>query len=709
MSSNAAKSKIMNNSVVLKVSKFKNQASDFYNRFSATFGDAKKVKPLLFLATAFLLTFLLSLVWLIVTVPKSNQMVRDMGDLRVLSEQIAKNASEASAGRGSLAFDRLAVSQKRFGERLDSLTSNFGTKSDEAVTVLKAWKNTDQAVSDMLANKELVNELHDVGVQIRDVVPLIQENYNSITEKMVKSNVQADQVVLARNQVLLSERILKAITEVLAGGETAISSASGFSDDTQEFGRVLNGQLKGDADLGIQAVTGASQRAALAEVEKSYDDVLKPSAAKMFISSPQIMQVRDSAKQLYQASAQLQGQLGVLSVAVQNKYRSIWPSSFLILGLIGLSYVLVRLFMMRSRIDQERAMAEAHKEAERAREMQAESERNQTAILRLLDELGDLADGDLTVNATVSEDFTGAIADSVNFAIDQLRLLVSAINTTALQVAGSSQDTQMTAMHLADASEHQAQEIAGASAAVNEIAVSIDQVSMNAIESAAVAERSVGIAVNGGDVVQRSIEGMNIIRDQIQETAKRIKRLGESSQEIGDIVSLINDIADQTNILALNAAIQASMAGEAGRGFAVVADEVQRLAERSANATKQIEGLVKAIQSDTNEAVISMEQTTSEVIRGAGLAQDAGVALDEVQKVSRNLADLIQNISSEARQQAASAGHISNTMNVIQEITTKTTAGTMATAHSVGNLADMAANLRESVSGFKLPEEMTAN
>ncbi len=709
MSSNAVVSKIKNNAVVVKFSELKKRLSDFYSRFSGTFGDAQKVKPWLFLAAVSLLLFLLSLVYLVYTVPKSNQMVRDMGDLRVLSEQIAKNASEASTGRGGQAFDRLATSQKLFGQRLDSLTSNFGTKSDEAATVLNAWKKTDQAVTDMLSNKELVNDLHDVGVQIRDVVPLVQESYNNITTRMVASNTPASQVVFARNQVLLSERILKAITEVLSGDETAISSASGFSDDTQEFGRILNGQLKGDADLGVAAITNPAARKSLVQIEKSYDDVLKPSAAKMFISSPQITQVRDSAKQLYSASAQLQSQLVVLSTAVQNKYRSIFPSTLLLLGLLGLSYALARLFMMRSRIDQERAMAEAHKEAERAREIQAESERNQTAILRLLDELGDLADGDLTVNATVSEDFTGAIADSVNFAIDQLRLLVSAINTTALQVAGSSQETQMTAMHLADASEHQAQEIAGASAAVNEIAVSIDQVSMNAIESAAVAERSVGIAVNGGDVVQRSIEGMNIIRDQIQETAKRIKRLGESSQEIGDIVSLINDIADQTNILALNAAIQASMAGEAGRGFAVVADEVQRLAERSASATKQIEGLVKAIQSDTNEAVISMEQTTSEVIRGAGLAQDAGVALDEVQKVSRNLADLIQNISSEARQQAASAGHISNTMNVIQEITTKTTAGTMATAHSVGNLADMAANLRESVSGFKLPEEMTAN
>src|SRR5690606_38250148 len=240
---------------------------------------------------------------------------------------------------------------------------------------------------------------------------------------------------------------------------------------------------------------------------------------------------------------------------------------------------------------------------------------------------------------------------------------------------------------------------------VNQMAVSIDQVSANAAESAAVAERSVAIANKGNEVVHNTITGMDSIREQIQDTAKRIKRLGESSQEIGDIVSLINDIADQTNILALNAAIQASMAGDAGRGFAVVADEVQRLAERSAAATKQIEALVKTIQNDTNEAVISMEQTTSEVVRGARLAQDAGVALEEIENVSSNLAELIQNISNAARQQASSAGHISNTMNVIQEITTQTSAGTSATAQSIGNLAEMALDLRESVAGFKLPEE----
>ncbi|MDE2088681.1 MAG: methyl-accepting chemotaxis protein, partial [Gammaproteobacteria bacterium] len=211
------------------------------------------------------------------------------------------------------------------------------------------------------------------------------------------------------------------------------------------------------------------------------------------------------------------------------------------------------------------------------------------------------------------------------------------------------------------------------------------------------------MAHRGADTVRRTIQGMDTIREQIQETSKRIKRLGESSQEIGDIVELINDIADQTNILALNAAIQAAMAGEAGRGFAVVADEVQRLAERSSNATKQIEALVKTIQTDTNEAVISMEQSTSNVVNGAKLAVDAGTALEEIEGVSKHLADLIQSISDAARQQAAAAANISDTMNAIQEITTQTSTGTNETAASIGNLADLANELRKSVAGFKLP------
>lgn len=388
--------------------------------------------------------------------------------------------------------------------------------------------------------------------------------------------------------------------------------------------------------------------------------------------------------------------LGAMAYVIFTDERGVTGNSGLMLAVGGI--VLVAIIAMLLVRDARKRLAE-----------QAEqNERNQAAILQLLDELADLAEGDLTVHASVTENFTGAIADSINFAIDQMRGLVSNINRVSVRVARAAEDTQQTARNLANASENQAREITAASTAINEMAVSIDHVSSNAAESAAVAERAVAIANKGADVVQATIGGMDTIRGQIQETSKRIKRLGESSQEIGDIVSLINDIADQTNILSLNAAIQASMAGDAGRGFAVVADEVQRLAERSSAATKQIAALVKTIQTDTNEAVISMEQTTAEVVNGAKRAQDAGVALEEIESVSTSLAELIQNISNAARRQAASAGHVSNTMNVIQEITSQTANGTEATAKSVGALAEMANEMRVSVEFFKLPGDSKA-
>ena len=329
--------------------------------------------------------------------------------------------------------------------------------------------------------------------------------------------------------------------------------------------------------------------------------------------------------------------------------------------------------------------------------------RNQQAIMRLLDEISSLGEGDLTVKASVTEDMTGAIADAINYAVDELRHLVATINDTSVQVAASSQETQATALQLAEASNHQAEQIAAASERINDIATSIEQVSRNSTESAEVAQRSVVIAAEGAGVVRETINGMDQIRDQIQETSKRIKRLGESSQEIGSIVELINDISEQTNILALNAAVQAAAAGETGRGFAVVADEVQRLAERTSGATRRIEGLVQAIQADTNEAVNSMEQTTAEVVSGARLAEDAGTALTEIERVSNALNDLIKNISSAAQQQAGAAADITKTMGVVQQISGQTSRGAGQTADSIGHLAQLAADLRRSVADFKLP------
>ena len=585
---------------------------------------------------------------------------------------------------------KLTESQKSFAENLETV-KDIHAGTDALREVDAQWKKVSENIDLIASQQKIINQLYDTNIAISESIPGIQAEYNLMVDQMARQNVPANQVVIAKNQVFIAERILRSIGSVLTGSANSRESADDFSSDTETFASYLNAQLNGSADLGVERINDPEMRDSLTSIQSEYDDVLKSAAATVLKNSSQIVKVRQASSSIFEQSDALLSNLNKLSGGTGLAIAI--PALGLILALIAFLFCVFKLLVLRGESDKKRVSR-----------LQDEYDRNQNAILRLLDEIADLADGDLRSYATVSEDFTGAIADSINFAIDQLRDLVSRITETSQEVAQYTASTQGITNQLAEASEHQAQEIAGASAAINEMAMSIDQVSSNAEESAVVAERSVKIAANGANVVNRSIEGMDIIREQIQETSKRIKRLGESSQEIGNIVALINDIADQTNILALNAAIQASMAGEAGRGFAVVADEVQRLAERSASATKQIETLVKTIQTDTNEAVISMEQTTSEVVRGASLSKDAGVALDEIQNVSGNLAKLIANISDAAKLQSASAGHIATTMNVVQEITSQTTTATFDTARSVSELANMAEALRESVTDFKLPD-----
>ncbi len=623
------------------------------------------------------------------------------GELRVLSQHIAKDAVEAAAGKPE-AFESLRGARNDFSRRWGYLAqgdTSIGLPAvpqslqSEIAAVQQDWDTLRQNTDAILASEQTVLSLHQVAATLAETIPQLQVEYEEVVDILIEGGAPAIQVSVAQRQSLLAERILGSVNKVLSGDQDSVQAADMFGRDASLFGRVLNGMLEGNVAMGITSVSDEEALERLGAISELFQFV-SGSVDEILETSPELFQVRESSNSIFEVSQTLLDKSSALTAGLQARAdaRYINTLAGYVLGALALaSILLIGLVMVQ----------EARR---RLTETAEKNERNQTAILRLLDEIGDLADGDLTVAATVTEDFTGAIADSINYSIDQLRDLVETINQTAVQVSGAAQETQATAMHLAEASEHQAQEIAGASAAINEMAVSIDQVSANAAESSAVAERSVAIANKGNEVVHNTITGMDNIREQIQDTSKRIKRLGESSQEIGDIVSLINDIADQTNILALNAAIQASMAGDAGRGFAVVADEVQRLAERSSAATKQIEALVKTIQTDTNEAVISMEQTTSEVVRGARLAQDAGVALEEIEKVSKSLAALIQNISNAARQQASSAGHISNTMNVIQEITSQTSSGTTATAKSIGNLAKMANEMRHSVSGFTLPE-----
>ncbi|UQG58897.1 methyl-accepting chemotaxis protein [Marinobacter sp. M3C] len=620
-------------------------------------------------------------------------------ELRVLSQQIAKNGTEAANGNAS-AFDQLSNTRDSFRQLWSNLTkgnSQTGLPASDtaaASQVQQHWDSVRENADIILATRDSVMNMREVTNTLNEIIPQMQVEYEDVSMVLQNSGAPEAQIALARRQSLLAERMFRSVNNVLSGDEDAVTAADRFLTDATQFGRVLNGQLDGNNALAITRVANEDALYGLEAVAELFGFIAS-NADAVLQASPDLFKVSNAANDIFENSEILLGKLSELATELRDLSAARVISPTLAFGLLAAVIAIVVLI----------GLAVYRESQTRLTKTQAQNEQNQNAILRLLDELADLADGDLTAEASVTEDFTGAIADSINYAIDQMRGLVQAIRGTAVRVATAAQESQSTAMQLADASEHQAQEIAGASAAVNEMAISIDQVSSNAAESSAVAERSVAIAKKGTDVVQNTIRGMDNIREQIQETSKRIKRLGESSQEIGDIVSLINDIADQTNILSLNAAIQASMAGDAGRGFAVVADEVQRLAERSSAATKQIEALVKTIQADTNEAVISMEHTTAEVVRGARLAQDAGVALEEIENVSTNLAELIQSISNAARQQSSSASHISNTMNVIQEITSQTSSGTNATAYSIGNLADMAFELRSSVAGFKLPDE----
>lgn len=614
-------------------------------------------------------------------------------ELKALGQAIAKDASAAAGGQLA-AFSSLAEAKSQYESNLSAIqraSANAAPALKSAVsTVAQRWQSTVPSVDAVLGFRESSSYLKDITGDLAINMSAMQQENNRVVAGMLRLGAASNQIALAQRQNLLLERMSRSIERVVRVG-TSDSLSDSLNRDQQTFEKVLSGLKNGDRELLLTTVGDVEVQKNLTRIEELFRTV-----------STQLEEITARAAEISRAQAAANvifANAGDDSAAVGRVLGSLRSGGLDIasplVGVVSAGLAFIVIFLMSILI---------YREAnQNVSETEVQNEQNQAAILQLLDELADLADGDLRVQATVTESFTGAIADSINFSIDQLRSLVSQINETSGAVSSAADQTQKSVNQLSDAAKQQSQEIAQVSEAVNDMAVSIDQVSYNAAESSSVAERSVEIANNGASVVQNTIDGMDNIRGQIQETAKRIKRLGESSQEIGDIVSLINDIADQTNILSLNAAIQASMAGDAGKGFAVVADEVQRLAERSGAAAKQISALVKTIQSDTNEAVTSMEQTTSEVVRGTRLAQDAGVALGEIESVSSSLAEIIENISDAARQQAASAGKISNTMKSIEEITSQTTEGTQATVVAVGNLAEITNELRSSVTGFKLP------
>jgi twitching motility protein PilJ len=637
------------------------------------------ILPVLLGLTAACLVGAAALTWLVRTVaPVAAPSER----LSLVFERIPFEAQNALRGDAS-AFDSFAKSM----ERLKTLTAGgaAGQVKPETLNKFRA------AAADVQSARAAVETVQAANQETRELAPKLLSELGDLASAVGVQKLEGMSRYLERFELTV-QHIQQELSGLASGVTDAAPTAQRLADSLEFLSQVVRGLSGEESGLALSRVTGADAEQRLKTVVQR-NQQFAGSVRKAIGASEALSKAQTAARSLPQLAADLTGQVGGAAPvpAESDGGYKLWITGLLAAALLLLG-ALWRVFAKSVT-------------ARRSSELRVrENERNQEAIMRLLDELSSLADGDLTVQATVTEDITGAIADSINYAIEALRELVTTINDSAIQLDGAAKQTQAAAAHMAKASSAQSRQITAASDSMADMAASIEEVSGNSERSADVARHSVDIAHKGGDAVRRTIDGMNAIRETIQETSKRIKRLGESSQEIGNIVELINDIAEQTNILALNASIQASMAGEAGRGFAVVADEVQRLAERAANATKQIEVLVRTIQTDTNEAVVSMERSTTDVVGGALLAENAGAALEEIEQVSNQIASLVQNISASARQQAAASGNISKSMQVVREISTQTAESSTATSTSVAKLAALSAQLRKSVAGFRLPD-----
>ena len=627
--------------------------------------------------------------------------IRLSTDLQVHSQQVAKSAAEAVEGTRSAFYElgdsvgtiSATVETLKHGDPTRSLpalpSSIYSTLSDLDTT----WVRLETNSRSILEREALVLDLADASDVFIQAFPEIQELTDRAIRELTRNNAPGQQVFVAGRQLVLSDRILRHLKDMLRGGAGSVAAADAFTREIEFFEQTQNALLQGSRSVGVTQVQLPSAREALLSAKFLYDNA-SPQLDTILNSTTDILAVRGASDEIFIDSLSIFDQARDLADSVLKRsdtrlWPSLWSGSLGLIVSLGLIALMVRSFLATER--------------RRAVEASMQNQKNQMAIMRLLDEMSSLADGDLTVRATVTDDMTGAIADSVNFAVEQLRELVTGINITAQTVSASAQETMDTTGKLAVASGQQAEQVREATDTINDMAGSLDGMTERSRESSEVAQRSVAIAHKGSQMVQQTIRGMDTIREEIQETSKRIKRLGESSQEIGDIVELINGIAEQTNILALNAAIQSASAGGAGRGFAVVADEVQRLAERATNATRRIEMLVQNIQADTSEAVVSMESTTSEVVSGAEKAEDAGEALKRIESVSKDLSALIEEISQEAQTQSETATRVAEQMISIRDVSIQTSEGSKQTAKSMGRLADQVHKLSESVADFKLP------
>ncbi len=625
-------------------------------------------------------------------------------DLQAQSQRLVRVAPAALQGSND-AFKELTDSRDQIDQDLGVLAASDSGPDPQPLQQLQdRWKPIQAAASAMIAQRKNLSAFGELVVRINEATPRMQELAEGVLNSMLQRNASAREVGAAGQLLALTQAIGRSANSMISGPSSGADAAVALGHDIALFRDLALGLFSGSEALRLGAATDAETRGRLADLVKVHREVLAP-VGDALANAKQIIQAKDAERAVVGGVEPLRAAINdVVNSMPGQRSRSL---HYGLMGAFGLGALLSALSMAKVLLEDSRRRAgEAEQRMVELQRLEEQSkrrnERNQAAILRLMNELQEVADGNLTVQATVTEDITGAIADSVNYTVEELRGLVGRINSTAEQVNTASTQARDIATRLLTSSESQSREIRSTGEKVLQMAQQINEVSNGAAESAKVARTSLDAAERGQRAAYNQIAGMNEIREHIQDTAKRIKRLGESSQEIGEIVELITDITEQTNVLALNAAIQAASAGEAGRGFSVVAEEVQRLADRSAEAAKQIGALVRTIQTDTQDAVTAMERSTQGVVEGTKLSDAAGTALADIGRVSRQLAELIEKIAQTTSDQAGQAGGVAVAIERILSVTEQTSQGTRQTAQSIGQLATLARELKASVARFRV-------
>ena len=639
-----------------------------------------------------------------------------VGDALMHSQRLAKAAGIAVQG-STLAYDQLQDSVKKLTAAADALTKG-GTIAGQRIAPVTGeslqlaaedfayvWKGMAPNVSDVINQEKVLVRFNQLTYQGRiSAAELIDIDARAL-DAVRRAGSNPQDLILLTQMDLHLRTIVGEMSRLMQTNDVRAEDAATLAKNIEGYALLRSAAFDGNSGLGLSPLRNAEARTLIQQAAPRADAFVK-SALEAQRALPALDQARVAGRKVFFGSEKLTDSISSIRAAMTESRDARAMSQWLVIGFGALALLGLMLLGKAYYDDSTSKAQEADAQRAEAERLEQEAKRlndqNQAAILRLMNELQEVADGDLTVQATVSEDITGAIADSVNYTVEELRDLVGRINHTAAAVAEASGQAQITSSSLQAASDQQSREIRETGEAVLSMAAQIKQVSESASETADVARESLTAAGRGRDAVQNAIAGMNGIRDQIQDTAKRIKRLGESSQEIGEIIELISDITEQTNVLALNAAIQAASAGEAGRGFTIVAEEVQRLAEKSAEATRQISALVKAIQTDTHDAVAAMERSTQGVVQGTKLSDEAGTALSGIGQISQELADLIMRISRTTENQAESAELVAQSIQRILLVTEQTSEGTQQTAGSILQLSELARELKNSVSRFRV-------